>query len=191
MKKEIRIIGWDDTRHTHATKEVLLVGPIYRGAGYIDGMLSVWVEKDGLDSTEKIASAILKSRHYGQLSLIMTDGITFGGFNLVDIRALHRKTGIPVIAVQRREPSMREFLGAIRKVFKKDWRRRIAIVRRTGSVKKWQCEGKVVFYQAAGLADAEVHKILELTTLRGNTPEPLRAAHLIAGGLAGESRGRA
>jgi hypothetical protein len=191
VKKEIRIIGWDDTRHTHATKEVLLVGPIYRGADYMDGMLSVWVEKDGLDSTEKIIKAIRKSRHFGQLSVVMTDGITFGGFNLVDIHSIHRKTGLPVIAVQRYEPDMREFLGAIKKVFKKDWRKRVAIVKRTGRVKKWQKDGRVVFYQSAGLTDDEVGKILDLTTLRGNTPEPLRAAHLIAGGLAGESRGGA
>jgi len=191
VKKEIRIIGWDDSRHSHTDKSVVLVGPIFRGAEYMDGMLSVSIKKDGLDSTQKIASAIRKSRHYGQLSVIMTDGITFGGFNLVDIKALHIKTGLPVIAVQRYEPNMKEFLGAIRKVFKKDWRKRVAIVKKTGKVKRWEKDGRAVFYQSAGLTDAEVSEILDLTILRGNTPEPLRVAHLIAGGLSGESRGGA
>ena len=190
IRPEIRIIGWDDTRHTRRTKRVLLVGPVFRGGSFLDGMLSVRIAKDGLDSTDKIARAILKSRHYDQLSIIMLDGITFGGFNLVDIRRLNKLTRLPVIAIQRTKPNMREFLGAIRKVFK-DWRKRTSIVKRTGTVKLFKSGGKLFYYQFAGIDRARCEEVLDISTTRGNVPEPVRVAHLIAGGLSGESRGRA
>ena len=190
VRKEIRIIGWDDTRHTRKMKTVLLVGPIFRGGQFLDGMLSVRITRDGLDSTEKIARSILKSRHYDQLSVIMLDGITFAGFNIVDIHALHKRTNLPVIAVQRKKPNMREFMGAIRKVFR-NWKKRIAIVERTGRVIEFNKNGKLLYYQFAGIDRSRAEQILDISTIRGNVPEPIRAAHLIAGGLSGESHGRA
>lgn len=190
IRKEIRIIGWDDTKHTSKTKTVLLVGVVFRGGQFLDGMLSVRVKKDGLDSTDKIARAIVRSRHYDQLSTIMLDGITFGGFNIVDIHRLYRMTRLPVIAVQRKRPDMKEFLGAIRKVFK-DWRARTAIVKRTGEVIEFKKNGRQFYYQFAGIEREKCEKILDISTTRGNIPEPIRAAHLIAGGLSGESHGRA
>ena len=49
-----------------------------------------------------------------------------------------------------------------------------------------------VYVQRAGLTLADAADLLAATTLHGNLPEPLRLAHLIAGGLeTGVSRGRA
>ena len=49
-----------------------------------------------------------------------------------------------------------------------------------------------VYVQRAGLSLAEARDLLAATTLHGNMPEPLRLAHLIAGGIVtGKSRGRA
>ena len=46
--------------------------------------------------------------------------------------------------------------------------------------------------QRAGLSLDEARRIVADTTLHGNIPEPLRLAHLIAGGITtGKSRGRA
>jgi len=190
IKPEIRIIGWDDTRHVKESKHIILIGAIYRGANYIDGMLSTIVTKDGTDSTEKISQSIRKSRHYDQLSVIMTDGITFGGFNIVDLKKLNKLTKLPVIAIQRKKPDMKKFMAAIKKVFP-DWKERISIVKRTGNVNQYRDKGIVVYYQYAGMNKDECEKILELTCIHGNIPEPIRVAHLIASGLSGESKGRA
>src|SRR4029077_1629474 len=49
-----------------------------------------------------------------------------------------------------------------------------------------------VYVQRAGLSLREAEDLLAATTLHGNIPEPLRLAHLIAGGITtGKSRGRA
>jgi hypothetical protein len=51
--------------------------------------------------------------------------------------------------------------------------------------------GKLLYYQFAGIDRSRAEQILDISTIRGNVPEPIRAAHLIAGGLSGESHGRA
>jgi len=115
----------------------------------------------------------------------MLDGITVAGFNVVDIRELNRKTRLPVIAVQRKKPDMKEFMKALQNL--DSYKQRIAKVKNAG--KFYSC-GDIIF-QKSGLSIAESKELLKLTCTRSNIPEPLRVAHLIASGLSGESRGRA
>lgn len=185
MKKEIRIIAWDDSAFRFEQKRVLIVGTIFRGSLCLDGLLSVRIAKDGLDATEKIAKSILKSRHYDQLSFIMLDGISLAGFNLVDVKELNRKTKLPVIVIQRKKPDMKKFTKALR-VFG-DYKKRLLMVKRAGKLYKY----KGIFYQRAGLDKNKCEEIIKLTSTRAKIPEPIRVAHLIASGLSGESHGRA
>jgi len=49
-----------------------------------------------------------------------------------------------------------------------------------------------VWVQRVGISREQTAALLRATTLHGNLPEPLRLAHLIAGGVTtGKSRGRA
>lgn len=116
IKKEIRIIAWDDCAFSFNSDEVTLIGAIFRGGSFLDGMLSTTIEKDGMDATEKISEAIKKSRSYDQLSIIMLDGISYAGLNLVDIQELHRKTKLPVIVFLRKKPNLDKFLKALEKI---------------------------------------------------------------------------
>jgi endonuclease V-like protein UPF0215 family len=193
IKKEVRIIAWDDCAFRFRQKSVLLVGVVFRGGSFIDGLISTKVEKDGTDATDKIASAIVKSRHYDQLSLIMTNGITFAGFNLIDIKKLNRKTGMPVIAVQRERPDMKKFLLAMKRV--RSYRKRALMVKNAGTIYSY----RDIHFQKSGMNSGNCIKVLDLTCTRAKVPEPLRVAHLIASGLSRktdngkfhESRGRA
>ena len=185
LKKEVRIIAWDDCAFSYSQKNVRIVGVIFRGGDFIDGMLSSVIRKDGTDVTEKIGSAILASRHYDQLSYVMTNGISFAGLNILDINELHRRTKLPVIAVVRKKPDRRRFIAALKKF--PDFRKRASVVRRTGHVAAF---GEI-FFQKAGISLADCRELLKLTCTRSKIPEPLRVAHLVASGLSGESRGRA
>lgn len=185
IKEEIRIIGWDDCAHTFRQKNVLVVGVIFRGGRFLDGMLSTHIRKDGLDATERIAERILSSRHYDQLSVIMLDGITFGGFNVVDIKLLNKKTKLPVIAVLRRMPDKKGFFAALKSL--PNCRQRLEMAKAAGKFYSYQN----AVYQKSGLGERECGEILRISCLHGNVPEPIRVAHLIASGLGGESRGRA
>jgi endonuclease V-like protein UPF0215 family len=78
--------------------------------------------------------------------------------------------------------------------------RRALFARVRGAERKWrliESAGSLerirsVFVQRVGITTDHARELLAATTLHGNLPEPLRLAHLIAGGVTtGASRGRA
>lgn len=106
IKNEIRILGIDDSPFpSHTKEEILLVGTVFRGGSWLDGVLSTYIHGDCTDATQKIINMVINSRNLGQLGVIMLDGITFGGFNLVNIRQIFEATSIPVIVIMRKFPN--------------------------------------------------------------------------------------
>lgn len=192
IKPEIRILGFDDGAFESKSKgKVPVVGLIFRGGKFLDGALKTEVTIDGNDATEKIVKLINSSRHKQQLKVIMFDGVTLGGFNIVDIKKLHKKTGLPVIVINRKIPNLEEVKNALKnfKNFKERWKK----ILNAGKIK--ECiigENKKVYYQSIGLDDEETEEIIKLSTTRSFIPEPLRVAHIIATAFVkGESSGRA
>ena len=136
IKKEIRILGIDDSYFEKNQEKVLVIGVIFRGGLFIDGLLSTYVEVDGLDATEKLITMINNSRHKKQLKVIMLDGITLAGFNLVDIKELNKKTGLPIIVINRKLPDLKKVEIALKSFT--DYEKRIKIVENAGSLKKFK-----------------------------------------------------
>jgi endonuclease V-like protein UPF0215 family len=192
FKEEIRIIGFDDgSFESKLDSSVPVVGIIYRGGKFLDGMLKTDVTVDGLDSTEKMIKMINSSRHKQQLKIIMIDGLTFGGFNLIDIKKLYKETGLPVIVINRKHPDIKKVIKALRMF--KDYNTRLKILKNAGKVKFHTLPNKEkVYYQSSGLSSHEVKEIINLSTTHSFIPEPLRVAHIIATAIVkGESKGRA
>ncbi len=191
IKKEIRILGLDDAPFEKGSSgKVILIGTIFRGGSCIDGIIKTEINIDGTDATEKIAEAVKKTRHK-DLRIIMLDGITFGGFNFVDIKKLNKETGLPVIAVIRKKTDMKKFKEAMKKLpyFEKRWK----AVENAGEFfdLKLDKRGKSIYFQKTGLSEEEAKKAIEISVKRSLIPEPIRIAHLIASGLIkGESVGR-
>ncbi len=190
IKEEIRIIGWDDGPFEFKGKgKVLLVGVIYRGANFLDGLLRTEIDIDGADATDKIASAVARSK-FKDLRVIMLDGITFAGFNTVDIKELYEKTKLPVIVVLRKKPDFDKFRTALKNMDHAE--ARLKAVEHAGDIFWVGIGGKRICFQCFGLRKQEAEEIIRLTTKHGLVPEPLRVAHLIATGVTfGESIGRA
>ncbi|WP_410507968.1 DUF99 family protein [Methanosarcina hadiensis] len=190
VKPEIRILGIDDSALLN--EKVMIVGTIFRGGEWIDGVLRSEITRDGLDATEVITTMIKNSRHYGQLRIIMLDGITYGGFNVIDIQELYGETGLPVIVVMRSYPDFEKIRSALRHF--SDGEKRWDIIKKAGEIEKI-VTGKnetPIYIQKAGIGAKNVEKIIRLTSIRSSIPEPLRVAHLIATGIIlGESKGKA
>jgi endonuclease V-like protein UPF0215 family len=162
---------------------------------------------------------ILRASQFGEsVQAVFLQGIAVGGFNVVDIHGLAKALSVPVLVVVRRPPDMAAvhralFIdapharprvpGAARK-----WK----LIQGAGSLeplgasrrsqKKHAKVGtgptgigtnapRLWIQRAGGLSLEGARKIVATTTLHGNIPEPLRLAHLIAGGITtGRSRGR-
>lgn len=192
IKPEIRIVGFDDAPFTPRTKsKVTVIGVVYRGGNFLDGILKTEVSIDGMDATHAIADRINTTKHKEQLRVIMLNGITIGGFNLVDIEKLSKQTSLPVIVITRKMPDMEEFKRGLEKF--KDFKQRWQCVENAGSLYYLKIQkNKSIYYQFTGLTRKEAEDIIRLSCTHSLIPEPLRVAHLIASALVkGESGGRA
>jgi len=191
VKEEIRILGIDDGPFSKDEKEVIVIGVVFRGGKFIDGVLRTYVSIDGLDATEKLSSMINSSKHKQQIKVIMLDGITLGGFNIVDVKKLYSETKIPIIVINRKVPDLKSIKKALEKNFD-DFEKRWKMVLNAGKIKQMKLEKFSIYYQNIGIDDEETEEII-LTSLRhAQIPEPLRVAHLIASGIVkGESNGHA
>ncbi len=184
IKPEIRIVGIDDgffLPHTSGKCEV--VGVVFRGGYWLDGVMHTWVEIDGMDATESIGDMIKKSSHFGQLRVIMLDGVTFAGFNVVDTCKLFEMTGLPVIAITREMPNFRSIQKALKNL-EFGASRLKAMGNLENVVKVFTRKGeRPIFMQVTGFDLDLARNIVQNTSTRSHIPEPLRVAHLIASGL--------
>jgi len=184
VKREIRVLGVDDGVFVPQKRgKALIVGVVYRGGLWLDGVMHTEIEVDGLDATEKIASMIKSSPHYAQLRVIMLNGLTFAGFNIVDIKRLYGETGLPVIVVSREKPNLDEIKKALEKLPHKE--KRWKMIENAGKLLEVNVRntGSSIYVQLAGLNEKDARKIVRITSTRSNIPEPLRVAHLIASGI--------
>src|SRR3989338_1046678 len=121
LKDEIRVIGIDDSPFKKFKRgQVLVVGTIFRGGKYFDGVLSTKVSIDGSNSTKKISDMVNKCKFKPQLRCILLNGISVGGFNIIDIKELSRKTKLPVIVVIRKKPNIGKIKETLIKINKKN-----------------------------------------------------------------------
>jgi len=177
MKKEMRILGIDDAPFNKFKKgNVLVVGTIFRGGSWLDGLLSTKVRIDGSNSTDKLIEMINKCKFKPQLQVIILDGIALGGFNIVDIEKLNKKTKIPVIVVIRRMPDFKKIKETLIKLKKE---KKYKLIEKAGEVHKIN----QLYVQIKGINLKDAEEILKISCTRSLLPEPIRAAHIIAAGI--------
>ncbi|AUX31550.1 MULTISPECIES: DUF99 family protein [Sorangium] len=181
------VIGVDDAPFARDHRgDVPVVGAVFAGLR-LEGVLSTRARRDGRNATPAIAAMIRGSRFYAQAQVVLLQGIAVAGFNVVDIAALRDALALPVVVVARRLPNLDAIRDALLSRVR-GGRRKWALIERAGPMEP--VGG--VYVQRAGISPEDTSALLARLSVHGHLPEPLRAAHLIAGGLTtGESRGRA
>ncbi len=184
IKPEIRVLGVDDGKFIPHTKDhVLIVGVVFRGGYWFDGIMHTRVRVDDFDATAKIAQMITNSPHYKQLRVVLLNGITFAGFNVVDIQALNTATQLPVIAVTNKKPDLDKVKKALENL--PNSQERWQVVLNAGEIYpiKARSGKQTIHIETAGIPKETAQEIIRLTSTRSNIPEALRVAHLIASGI--------
>ncbi len=186
MRREVRVIGIDDGPFFKFRKgRVLVVGTIYRGGDYMDGIVSTTAKVDGPDATKNIVHMINKSKFKSQIRVIFLNGIGVGGFNIIDLPKLSKLTKIPVIAVTRQNPDIPKILKTLVN---------LGMSKKVKLITQLPQPVKIgnVYVQHINIDFERTKQFMKLTTMHSYIPEPLRIAHIIAAGIVkGESRGRA
>jgi endonuclease V-like protein UPF0215 family len=181
------VIGFDDAPFAREHRgDVTVIGAVYAGTR-LEGVLSGKVRRDGRNSTRVLVELVRRSRFRAHLQAVLLQGIAFAGFNVVDIHALSAVLGVPVIVVVRKRPNM----AAIRRALLErvpGGARKLKLIERAGPMQV--VAG--VWVQPVGITVDKVGELIRRLAINGKLPEPLRSAHLIAGGVVtGESRHRA
>lgn len=186
-KSVSHVIGFDDAPFERVYRgDVLVVGAVYAGRRF-EGVLSTKVRRDGANATRALAARVAESRFAEHLQAVFLQGIALAGFNVIDIHALHESLAIPVLVVCRKQP---DFASIEKALLEKvpGGRRKWALIEKAGPMEKLAG----VYVQRVGIAPGDAARAIERFSFNAKLPEPLRSAHLIAGGVvAGESRQRA
>ena len=176
MKTKFRILGIDDSPFSRDEKFSLLIGVVMRADFYIDGFISTTIHIDGSDAEDKIVDMV-SSRLASGCAVIMTSGITFGGFNMIDSQRLSDKTGKPFLSFTDRDPDIEGMRAAILKYFPGSERLRILESSKTEALKLKN--GAICYVNRSKINIQDARSIINKTIREGHIPEPLRMAHLI------------
>jgi endonuclease V-like protein UPF0215 family len=180
------VVGFDDSPFDLEHRgDVRVVGAVCARTR-LDGVLATTVRRDGNNATDRLIEIVESSRFNDHIRAILLQGIALAGFNVVDLERLSGALDIPVLVVVRKQPRMQMVKDAL-------------LDRTSGGAEKWALIEKhgalercgALWVQRVGLTLTEAAELLAATTSHGNIPEPLRLAHIIAGGVErGASRGR-
>lgn len=184
--RQIRVIGFDDAPFIrHSNKPVAVAGVVCSQTRF-EGMLWGHIRTDGWNSSQKLAQILLASKFHPQVHLVLLDGISMGGLNLINLPYLAQKIQLPCVAVMRKLPNIEKMKGAIHRLPHPE--KRLKILAKAGEIHVHP----PFYFQVCGMSGALTARILARLTDTGNVPEALRLAHLItAAVINGESGKRA
>jgi endonuclease V-like protein UPF0215 family len=112
------VIGFDDAPHVRGSEgRVGLIGCVCSGPR-LDIVVRDSVQKDGDDATAVMAR-LVKDKDLTHVRAVLLQGITFAGFNVVDIHGLAKQLDLPVLVVARKKPRLSLIFEAVKRL--PDW----------------------------------------------------------------------
>ena len=183
MKENPITIGFDDaTFELRSTlkKTTYLIGVVCQGIRVVN-VSRKKIEIDGNDATNALIELAIQNEL--QVQYILTDTITFGGFNIIDLNEVYQKTKKPVIAVTEREVNLDSVKIALIKRFPNKYKEKIQKIINAGllyetSIKTAGGFSKVYFH-AIGIDIKDVENLFQKTCVDSKLPESIRLAHII------------
>ncbi len=179
MKDKPRAIGIDDGYFDREKDtKTKLVAVLLRADCRLEAVFSADIEIDGNEASETIVKMLLKEPNkLQQAKAIFLSGISFAGFNVVDIKYINSRLKKPVIVVFRHKPDKRDLLHALEKFENAADRKQRFL--NAGPIHK----SRHIYFQCAGINAEKANEIIEKFTVHAKIPEPVRIAHIIASGV--------
>jgi endonuclease V-like protein UPF0215 family len=181
----MRIVGVDDGafRPSKKAKQYALLVAVFFENLRISNLRLGRIEVDGRDANNVVAS-LLEGLKY---DLVMLSGISFGGFNVVDIAALSKTLGKPVIVITGDRPHNEAVRKALHGHFT-DWKDRWQMIRSAGRIRTVRIRDEPpLYFEVRGASVQFSKKTIISTATVSRLPEPIRVARILARGLSGLS----
>jgi endonuclease V-like protein UPF0215 family len=178
----MRVVGVDDGAfqpNGKARQYALLAVVVFDKLQMVDLRVGR-IEVDGRDANRAIASLLRELRY----DVVMLSGISFGGFNVVDIASLSKNLNKPVIAITGERPNNESVRKALRENFV-DWRDRWRMIRSAGKIHSCaplQKEPRL-YFEVKGATALFAENAIRSTAAISRLPEPIRVARILVRGL--------
>ncbi len=176
-KRGVRVLG---VAESFAKKEKFswVVGVVMKPNLFIDGVKFVNLTVGGLDGTEKIIK-LIKKFNRNDIRVLMFNGCVISWFNIISLPEIYEEFRIPLVCVTYNESEgLEKFL---KEYFPSSYKQRLKLYLENGPREKVKLKtGKEVFLRFLGLNREEAVELVNLFTVQGKKPEPLRVANLIA-----------
>lgn len=160
LKKEIRILGLSSS--SNRRKKVPVVGVVFRGSSWLDGVFTCILEPGRRDYLSDLARAIMQSRQYSQVHAVILSREDLVAGTRINVSALAHKVSLPVISLIERSNPRRakgHYLFAMR--------------------------GRPILVRAAGISYARTREVFSIGCAGNHRiPEAVRVADLMTTHLA-------
>lgn len=176
-KTGVRVLGVSESFKRGQERSVV-VGVVMRGDLRIDGFGFCRPHVGGMDATEKLIS-MYRRMERGDIRAWILGGGVISWFNIVDLVWLSEQTGLPVVCVSYEESEGLE--KYIREYFPDDWNERLDVLDKAGDRRSVTLEtGHSIFVVTSGIGIRRAKRLIDLFTLDGKVPEPVRVARNLA-----------
>lgn len=175
-KPGIRALGVAESFKEGETKS-RLAGVVMRGDLVIDGFVLGAAKVGGDDATKSLLK-MYRALRRNDINLIILSGCIISLYNIIDVDALSEETGLPVICLTYRES--RGIERAIKHHFA-EYEKKLEAYRNLGRREPLKLKtGYKVFVRTSGVTRLDAKEVLNIFTLQGSIPEPVRLAKLLA-----------
>ncbi|MFW9785095.1 MAG: DUF99 family protein [Candidatus Heimdallarchaeota archaeon] len=182
MKQFPITIGFDDAKFElkSKVKTTQLIGVVCQGMRLVRVLISP-ISIDGDDAT--ISLIKLAKQNEKHIQYVLTDTITFGGFNIIDLEEIYTKLKKPIIAVTEREVDLDSVKVALINKFPKTYKKKLQYIINAGELFETTVETaggrSKIYLHLKGVIFDEAKDLLKRLCIDSKMPEPVRIAHLI------------
>jgi len=173
------VVGVDDGAFDRSDRYAPVAAVVVTVPERLEAVRTGNVRVDGTDGTRRVLALIRSLGPLDGVRAVLFDGAVIGGFNVLDLEAIHRGLQIPVVAVTRRPPEFARIRSALAKWFPRSAARRWALLR-AHRLFPVPTTGRPILAAAVGCSRRDAVRLVQRASVRGYWPEPLRLAHLIA-----------
>jgi endonuclease V-like protein UPF0215 family len=175
-----RVLGVSES-FNRSDKRSITVGVVMRGDLRMDGFGLCRPEVGGRDATEQLLSMYERIKRDDIRAWILGGGVV-SWFNVVDLPYLHEATDIPVVCVSYEESEGLE--KYLEEYFPDDYEERLTLLKNSGDRTEVMLKtGHSVYVISHGVSVKRATRLLDIFTVDGRIPEPVRIARSIASGL--------
>ncbi|HLM91623.1 MAG TPA: DUF99 family protein [Thermoplasmata archaeon] len=178
-KDHFRVVGVDDGAFSREDTWAPVAAVAVAAPDRVESMRVGRVRVDGRGAATEIIRLVRATGGLEGLRAVLLDGAVVGGFNVIDLDAVHDALGVPIVAVTRHRPDFPGIQAALRKWFPRDAAVRWKLLR-AHRLFALPFADLPLLVATVGCGRREAAILVRKTTVRGHVPEPIRLAHLVA-----------